>query len=97
MITQRVLESISLTLAEGSTTQQAMKPVLFLPNSVEGKAYVAVQTGGTTESINRDDTGFVCLLSLDGLTPAGARTKHLDDCVGSNGGKAARDETDCNS
>ena len=69
---------------------------------------VVVQTRDATEPIDRDGTGFVgnvrtrrvlesrsgYSLSLSGLTPAGTRAEHLDDGVGSDGGKAVRDGSD---
>ena len=35
-----------------------------------------------------------CLLSLRGLTPTGTRAEHLDNGIGSKGGKAVRNGTD---
>ena len=68
---------------------------------------VVVQTRDATEPIKRDRTNFVArvsprrmqnrsgyLLSLGGLTPARTRTEHLDDGVGSDGGKPVCDGTD---
>ena len=65
---------------------------------------IVVQARDTTEPINRDGTDFIeeirirripngpdCLLSLGSLTPAGARTEHLDDGVGGDGTKAIGD------
>lgn len=68
---------------------------------------IVVQTGDTTEPINRDGTDFTekrvnqerapdrpsYLLSLSGLALARTRAEHLDDGVGSNGGKTVCDGT----
>ena len=68
---------------------------------------VVVQTRDATEPIKRDRADFIqnvsqrrvlnkssYLLSLGGLTPTRARTEHLDDGVGGNGGKTVGDGTD---